>query len=132
MEPDSFCPFCEVIRSPSTRHCVICNRCVERYDHHCPWIDNCVGVRNHGTFLALMITLLIEFLLGLAISCVATVCLLFGGCSTYCNPNSAIFDILCEIKGMPIIYVAGLELAVLSLALLFCVVFTGYRIKFII
>ncbi len=50
--PTDLCPDCEVIRTPRSRHCAICNVCVERYDHHCPWINNCVGIRNHNAFLA--------------------------------------------------------------------------------
>ena len=49
-DPESVCPFCQVIRLPKSRHCNICNRCVERYDHHCPWINNCVGRTNHSRF----------------------------------------------------------------------------------
>lgn len=45
------CPECEVIRTARSRHCSICNQCVERFDHHCPWINNCVGVKNHYLFV---------------------------------------------------------------------------------
>jgi hypothetical protein len=49
-DPVLLCPDCEVIRTEKSRHCSVCNRCVERFDHHCPWINNCVGTNNHGIF----------------------------------------------------------------------------------
>ena len=51
------CPDCEVLRTPRSRHCAICNHCVERFDHHCPYINNCVGIRNHNVFLIFLISL---------------------------------------------------------------------------
>ena len=56
------CPDCEVLRTPRSRHCAICNRCVERFDHHCPWINNCVGIHNHNSFLVFLASLTLVLL----------------------------------------------------------------------
>ncbi len=58
VHPCEMCPDCEVLRTPRSKHCAICNRCVERFDHHCPWINNCVGIHNHNSFLVFIVTLL--------------------------------------------------------------------------
>jgi hypothetical protein len=57
-DPVLLCPDCEVIRTDRSRHCSICNKCVERFDHHCPWINNCVGIRNHGYFMCFLLSML--------------------------------------------------------------------------
>ena len=56
------CPDCEVLRTPRSRHCAICNKCVERFDHHCPWINNCVGIHNHNSFLVFLWSLTLIFI----------------------------------------------------------------------
>jgi hypothetical protein len=53
------CPECEVVRTARARHCGVCNKCVDRYDHHCPWINNCVGLKNHNHFMKFIYFLLI-------------------------------------------------------------------------
>lgn len=57
-DPILLCPDCEVIRTDRSRHCSICNKCVERFDHHCPWINGCVGIRNHGFFMCFLLSML--------------------------------------------------------------------------
>lgn len=47
---DSVCAYCEVKRNGAVRHCQHCRKCVrvrdkQRFDHHCPWLHNCVGER---------------------------------------------------------------------------------------
>ncbi|XP_044253865.1 palmitoyltransferase ZDHHC7 [Tribolium madens] len=49
------CTRCEIYRPPRAHHCRICRRCIRRMDHHCPWINNCVGERNQKYFLQFLI-----------------------------------------------------------------------------
>ena len=55
-EYSSICPFCSVLRTPRSRHCNLCNQCFDRFDHHCPWVNNCIGRKNYKYFYALILS----------------------------------------------------------------------------
>ena len=52
------CPYCMVNKLPSTKHCFVCNVCIEYFDHHCHWINNCVGDGNKIQFIIFLLILL--------------------------------------------------------------------------
>lgn len=63
-----FCNVCYIFRPPHATHCYDCNMCVERFDHHCPWIGSCVGKRNYQYFFTYLVTLAIMLAFTLAIA----------------------------------------------------------------
>lgn len=49
-----FCDICKINQPIRSRHCEECGRCIRKFDHHCPWLETCIGERNHGYFWAFL------------------------------------------------------------------------------
>eukprot|EP00928_Gymnodinium_smaydae_P014634 TRINITY_DN15390_c0_g1_i1.p1 TRINITY_DN15390_c0_g1~~TRINITY_DN15390_c0_g1_i1.p1 ORF type:complete len:447 (+),score=86.86 TRINITY_DN15390_c0_g1_i1:45-1343(+) len=45
-----WCKWCRMVQPPRAKHCRDCNCCVLRLDHHCPFLNTCIGQRNYAYF----------------------------------------------------------------------------------
>jgi hypothetical protein len=52
--PGQKCHTCHLLKPARSKHCSVCKRCISRLDHHCIFINNCVGYGNQHWFLLLL------------------------------------------------------------------------------
>lgn len=48
--------FTQILKPPRSKHCEICKCCVKVYDHHCPFLNNCIGAGNYFLYCILLVT----------------------------------------------------------------------------
>ncbi|KAF0923922.1 hypothetical protein E2562_007762 [Oryza meyeriana var. granulata] len=65
-----YCQKCGQYKPPRAHHCRVCKRCVLKMDHHCIWINNCVGHKNYKIFFI--------FVLYAVIACFYAMILIIG------------------------------------------------------
>ena len=45
------CVSCKIVRPLRAKHCSVTDRCVQTFDHFCPWVGNTIGKGNRHLFL---------------------------------------------------------------------------------
>ena len=67
-EAEEFCPFCLVKNKFRSKHCLICQICVDEFDHHCFWVGNCIGKNNYTLFFSFLIFILLNTLFNIVVN----------------------------------------------------------------
>lgn len=61
------CPKCLISKPIGCVHCEICDCCIDEFDHHCYWINKCVGKGNYRFFVFFVVLNLFDLLANLVI-----------------------------------------------------------------
>ncbi|KAG7247868.1 hypothetical protein CRUP_032477 [Coryphaenoides rupestris] len=56
----------QLFQPDHSKHCKLCDVCVEDYDHHCLFLNRCVGRGNHRLFLVFLLAMAAAHLLFIA------------------------------------------------------------------
>ena len=65
---EDYCPQCLIKLNYRIKHCLICQKCVDEFDHHCFWVGNCIGKNNYFFFFIFLIYIMFNTVLNFVIT----------------------------------------------------------------
>nr|XP_043636332.1 probable protein S-acyltransferase 16 [Erigeron canadensis] len=90
-----YCKKCSLYKPPRSHHCRICKRCVLRMDHHCVWMNNCVGHANYKAFIVFVVYALL--------ACIYSLILLVGSLTVEPQQSRGSYRTIYIISGLLLI-----------------------------
>ena len=61
-ENHNFCPKCRITKTDTTVHCIICDRCIRDFDHHCDTLNICICGENISLYKKLIYIVLVNLI----------------------------------------------------------------------
>uniref|UniRef100_A0A672T706 Palmitoyltransferase n=1 Tax=Sinocyclocheilus grahami TaxID=75366 RepID=A0A672T706_SINGR len=107
-----YCFTCKIFRPPRASHCSLCDNCVERFDHHCPWVGNCVGRRNYRFFYLFILSL--SFLTIFIFAFVITHVILSKSISIFLDGCTVLEVVVCFFSVWSIVGLSGFHTYLIS------------------
>ena len=97
---DPICILCRSNIKITSKHCKKCDKCIEEFDHHCNWLNNCVGKDNYIWFYVLLLFLILYLSYNVSVCCI----MFFNGR----NLNKKTFkSITCIVVGVVDLVIEG-------------------------
>ena len=105
------CHTCKIIRPPGTSHCGECNNCVLDFDHHCAFVSNCIGKRNHKYFYLFLIFGSLSSIISISLNIIVMIYIFF------IKSDETLSFIIKENKSL---FITSIVLAILAILTTFC------------